>query len=148
MLDSELQRLKITFRDRQKPSKWVRENMHPVDSEDATDFVRDVESGHDRADLFQSAIPYFALLTDEARLFLFPDYLGALIPYPHQILDAVCDLEDERGQVLVASLSPAEKDAVMQFVHCLSKWESMRPYGKRHAEHPIAGCISVIGSAL
>ncbi len=73
MLDSEFQRLKTAFRDRQKPSRWVRENMHPVDSEDATDFVRDIESGHDRADLFESAIPYFALLTDEARLFLLPD---------------------------------------------------------------------------
>ncbi|MDB6016558.1 MAG: hypothetical protein JWR19_1047 [Pedosphaera sp.] len=128
MLNTELEQLKMAFRGRQKPNKWVRENLHPVDSLDAEDFVRDIESGHDRAILFQSAIPYFALLTDEARLFLFPDYLGTLIPYPHQILETVCELEAERGQALLASFAPGEREAVMQFIDSISRWESMRPY--------------------
>jgi len=128
MLDSELQRLKNAFRDRQNPSRWVRENLHPVDFEDATDFVREVESGHDKADLFQSAIPYFELLTNEARLFLLPDYLATLIPYPDQIIAVVVGLENQYGHELLASLSLAEHNAVMGFTDALSKWERMRPY--------------------
>jgi hypothetical protein len=128
MLDSELQRLKLAFRDRQKPSRWICDNLDPLHAELAVDFVHDIESGHDRADLFQSAIRYFSLLTDEARVFLLPDYLGTLIPYPHQVLFTVCELEHERGQVLLASLAPAEREAVIQFIDSLSTWEDMRPY--------------------
>jgi hypothetical protein len=51
-----------------------------------------------------------------------------MIPYPHQILTTVSDLEDERGKVLLASLAPAERDAVVQFIRSLSALESIRPY--------------------
>lgn len=128
MLDSELQRLKMAFRGRQKPSRWVCDNLDPLHTQLAADFVRDIESGCSRADLFQSAIRYYSLLTDEARLFLLPDYLGTLIPYPHQVLSMVCELENERGQVLFASLVPAKREAVVQFINSLSTWEDMRPY--------------------
>jgi len=123
-----LDRLRSTFAGRQKPSNWVRNDLHPVDLLDATDFVRDIEAGKDRSLLFQSAIPYFAFLTDEARLFLLPDLLATLVPYPHEIVTKVCDFEDERGRTLLASLAVAERDAVAQFLHSLSECEGMRPY--------------------
>ncbi len=56
----ELGGLKSAFAGRQKPQKWVLDDLHPVDWLDATDFVRDIEGGEDRCLLFQSAIPYFA----------------------------------------------------------------------------------------
>lgn len=130
MFDCEFQRLKTAFGSRVKPSSWVRENLNRVDDLDARDFVREVESGRDRAHLFQSAIPYFAFLTGEARLFLFPDYLRTLALYPHQILDTVCELEEKRGQELLASLFPAERQAVVDFIVSLSKWEGMSPYSR------------------
>jgi hypothetical protein len=131
MNDSDLQRLKTAFAKCPKPTIWVRHDLHPVDAMDAADFVRDIESGHDRALLFQSAIRYFELLTDEAQFFLFPDYLGTLIPYPYQVLDTVCWLEDERGLALLEALAPEERDAALQFVNALLKWEGMQP----HAEY-------------
>ncbi len=124
----EIGELKSAFAGRQKPNNWVRDDLHPVDSLDATDFVRDIEAGKDRALLFQTAIPYFAFLTDEARLFLLPDLLATLIPYPHEIVTKVCDFGDERGKVLLRSLAPAERNAVAEFIRSLSEWEGMRPY--------------------
>src|SRR4051794_29923628 len=103
---TELSRLKLAFAGRQKPTKWFRDDLHPVDLLDATDFVREIEEGKDRSLLFQSAIPYFAMLTDEARLFLLPDLLATLIPYPHEIVTKICDFEDDRGKVLLGSLEP------------------------------------------
>jgi hypothetical protein len=138
-LTSELARLKSAFAGRQKPDIWVRDDLHPVDSLDATDFVRDIEAGKDRDLLFQSVIPYFAFLIDEARFFLLPDLLAILIPYPHEIVTKVCDFEDERGKVLLGSLAPAERDAVAQFIHSLSEWEGMRPYLDRIKE--LAGLV-------
>jgi len=128
MIDSELQRLKMAFRDRQTPSEWVCDNLDPLHAQFAADFVREVESGCNRADLFQSAIAYYSLLTDEARLFLLPDFLGTLIPYPHQAIYTVCAFESERGRALLVSLTPAELDAVMRFIDSLSRREDMRPY--------------------
>lgn len=77
-----LDRLRSAFAGRQKPNNWVRNDLHPVDLLDATDFVREIEAGMDRSLLFQSAIPYFAFLTDEARLFLLPDLLATLGAIP------------------------------------------------------------------
>src|SRR6266581_550222 len=94
---TELDRLKSAFSGRPKPRNWVRTDLRSVDLLDATDFVRDIEAGKDRSLLFQSAIPYFAFLTDEARLFLLPDLLATLITYPHEIVTKICDFEDERG---------------------------------------------------
>jgi len=127
-LTTELARLRAAFAGRQKPENWVRNDLHPVDLLDATDFVRDIESGKDRSLLFQSAIPYFAFLTDEARLFLLPDLLATLVPFPHEIVTKVCDFEDEPGKVLFRALRPTERDAVARFMHSLSEWEGMRPY--------------------
>ncbi len=124
----EIDRLKSAFTGRQKPKAWVRTGLHPVELLEATDFVRDIEAGKDRALLFQSAIPYFAFLTDEAQVFLLPDVLATLIPYPHEIVTKVCYFEDQRGNAILASLSPAERDAVAQFIHFLSEQQSMRPY--------------------
>ena len=130
----ELGRLKSAFSGRQKPSTWVREDLHPVDLEDATDFVRDIEAGNERSILFQSAIPYFAFLSDEARLFLLPDLLSTLIAYPHEVVTQVCHFEDERGKALLISLTPAELEAVTRFIDCLSDWQVMRPYLDRIKE--------------
>jgi hypothetical protein len=124
---TELSRLKSVFAGRQKPANWFREGLHPVDLLDATDFVRDIEAGKDRSLLFQSVIPYFAFLSDEARLFLLPDLLDTLIPYPHEVVTKVCDFEAERGRTMPASLSLAEREAVTQFIHCLSEGQGMRP---------------------
>jgi len=125
-----LDHLKTAFATRKKPGHWVRHGLHPVDLLDATDFVKDIEAGKDRSLLFQSAIPYFALLTDEARLFLFPDFLATLVPYPHEIITMTGDLDDDRGQTLLASLTPTERDAIMQFIRSLSEQESFRPYSE------------------
>ena len=143
---TELGRLKSAFAGRQKPTNWFLEGLHPVDLLDATDFVRDIEAGKDRSLLFQSAIPYFAFLSDEARLLLLPDLLGTLIPYPHEVVTKICDFEDERGKALLASLSPAEREAVTQFIHCLSEWQGMCPYSDQIKE--LAGLVeaSRIGS--
>ncbi len=70
------------------------------------------------------------MLTDEARLFLLPDLLASLIPYPHETVTKICDFEDERGMVLLGLLATAERDAVAQFIHSLSEWEEMRPYSE------------------
>jgi hypothetical protein len=135
----ELDRLKSAFSGRQKPSNWGLNDLNPVDLLDTTDFMRAIEAGKDRTLLFQSAIPYFALLTDEARLFLLPDLLATLVPYPHEIVTKVGDFEDERGKALLASLSPAERDAVTQFIHFLSEREGMRPYSDEIKE--LAGLV-------
>jgi len=131
---TELSRLRSAFAGRQKPANWFQEDLHPVDFQDATDFVRDIEAGKDRSLLFQSAIPYFAFLSDEARLFLLPDLLGTLIPYPHEVVTKICDFEDERGKAMLASLSSAEREAVSQFIHSLSEWQGMRPYSDQIKE--------------
>jgi len=55
--------------------------------------------------LFQRAIPYFAFLTNEARIYLVPDYLSTSVQYPHQIISAVCELDDESDQVLLILLA-------------------------------------------
>jgi len=134
VLTTELGRLRAAFAGRQKPKNWVRNDLHPVDLLDATDFVGEIEAGEDRALLFQSAIPYFAFLTDEAQLFLLPDLLATLIPYPHEIVTKVCDFEDERGKFLLGALAPTERDAVAQFINSLSEWEGMRPYSDKIME--------------
>lgn len=130
----ELDRLKSALAGRQKPSAWVRVDLHQLDLEDATDFVRDIEAGKDPSLLFQSAIPYFAFLSDEARLYLLPDLLGTLIPYPHEVVTMICHFEDERGRALLTSLTPAEREAVTQFIHCLFKRQGMRPYSDQIKE--------------
>jgi hypothetical protein len=127
-LTTEFNQLKSAFAGRQEPRDWVRKDLHPVDLLDAGDLVRDIEAGKDRSLLFQSAIPYFAFLTDEARVFLLPDLLASLIRYPHEIMTMVCDFEDERGRALLASLEPAERDAVARFILSLSEWQGMHPY--------------------
>lgn len=40
----------------------------------------------------------------------------------------VCSLEDARGRTLLASLAPAERDAIGEFLQSLSEWEGMRSY--------------------
>jgi hypothetical protein len=120
--------LRSVFAARKKPSKWVRDDLHPVDVFDAVDFVRDIESGKDRSLLFQSAIPYFSFLTDEARGYLLPDLLATFIPYPHEIITKVCDFQDARGRALIESLAAEERIAVAQFIQFLSEWEGMIPY--------------------
>ena len=135
----ETSELRSAFASRQQPTKWIRDNLHPVDLLDATDFVRDIEAGQDRSLLFHSAIPCFALLTDEARLFLLPDLLATLIPYPHEIVTTICNFEDERGKALLGSLDPAESAAVAQFIHSLSEWEGMHPYSDEIRE--LAGLV-------
>jgi hypothetical protein len=128
MLDHALQELKLAFRTRAKPEKWVRDDLHWLDLLDATGFVEDIESGTDRADLFQSAIPYFAFLTIEARAFLLPDYLGTSLKYPHHILSVSSDLDDERGRELLASLTPLELNAMRGFVGALFRLDCARFY--------------------
>ena len=130
MLEEALQDLRLAFQSHPKPEKWVLDDLHPVDLEDATDFVRDVQSGEDRALLFQSAIPYFAFLSDEARVFLLPDYLCTITKYESHIITAVGELEDERGKLLLASLSPAALAAVSRFVEALSRSEGMQFYSE------------------
>jgi hypothetical protein len=127
-LTRETLKLKSAFAGRKKPGNWIRDDLRPVDLLDAADFVRDMKAGKDRAVLFQSAIPYFALLTDEARIFLLPDFLATLVAYPHEILTKVCDFEDERGKVLLRALNPEELNAVNQFLLALSEWGGMRPF--------------------
>ena len=130
MIEEALRDLRFAFQRRPKPQKWVRDDLHPVYLLDATDFVRDIEAGKDRALLFQSAIPYFAFLTNEARVFLLPDYLGTITKYESFILSAVCDLDDERGKALLSSLTPAEQAAVRQFIAALSQSKDMQFYSE------------------
>ncbi|EEF59990.1 hypothetical protein [Pedosphaera parvula] len=128
MLEEELQSLRSAFKGRMKPERWVRDHLHPVDRLDAEDFVRDIEAGEDRALLFQSAIPYFAMLTDEARVFLLPDYLGTIAKYEHVVSDVAIELEPERSKSLLGSLTPAERAALLRFIRALAETEKMQFY--------------------
>jgi hypothetical protein len=130
MLEDALTDLKVAFQSRTEPRKWVRDDLHPVDALDATDFIADIQAGKDRALLFQSAIPYFAFLTDDARFFLLPDYLGTIAKYESHVITAVSDLDDERGRALLASLTPAEAAAVSLFITALSRSPEMQFYAK------------------
>jgi hypothetical protein len=129
-MEAALQDLRMAFQGRLEPKKWALDELHPVDLLDATDFVRDIQAGKDRALLFQSAIPYFALLTDEARAFLLPDYLATIVKYESHIISAVSELEDEGGKVFLASLSPAEQSAVSRFIEALARLERMQFYSE------------------
>jgi hypothetical protein len=89
-----------------------------------------MKAGKDLALLFQGAIPYFACLTDEARVFLLPDYLGTIVEYDTHFIPAIVDFEGERGEALLASLTSAEQSALLQFIEALSQLDVMKFYSE------------------
>lgn len=134
MLEDEVGLLRAAFQGRPKPREWVRQDLHPLDLLEATDFVRDVEAGADRATLFQGAIPYFALLTEEARVFLLPDYLATIAEYETHIISAACELAGERAKVVLTSLTAIERAAVKQFIDALFRQKCLKYYAEEICE--------------
>jgi hypothetical protein len=120
--------LRAAFAKRPKPDKWVRDDLHPMDRMDGDYFVQHMKAGEDLALLFQSAIPYFALLTDEARLFLFPDYLATLFEDECHIFGVLAHFQGEHGKVLARLFTPAEREATLQFIDAFSKLERSKFY--------------------
>jgi len=124
MLDTELENLKDGLR-AVRNQQVVRENLHPVDSLDATDFVRDIESDTTGRSLFQSAIPYFALLTDEARL-PFSRYLGTReSPIRTRYWPRSVSWKMSADGCFLRRSAPVERDAVTQ-LSISFEMESMR----------------------
>jgi hypothetical protein len=113
-----VQPLRRAFHKRVKPTKWLRDNLHPMDAEDGDEFIADIESGGSAGKYFRSAIPYAAFLTPEADIYLLPDFLATIVSESSQAVTVLSHYQ-ESGRLVLASLTRDERDAVVSFVHSL-----------------------------
>ena len=113
-----LQSLRRAFHARVRPTKWLRDGLHPMDAEDGREFIDDIERGGSPEKYFLSAIPYSAFLTHEADIFLLPDFLATIVTNPSQAVTVLCHYE-ESGRPALALLKREEREAVVSFVHSI-----------------------------
>ena len=117
--------LRDAFRGRPRPSKWLCDELHPLDREDGSEFIADIERGASPAKYFLSAIPYASFLTLEAGVYLLPDYLASIVTESTQVVDVLCHLQSQYGWPVIEALTEEERVAVVRFLEVIEKTEEV-----------------------
>lgn len=100
-----------------------------MDRDDGQWFLDAVAAGEDPRIYFQSAIPYIAFLTDEARLHFLPEIMATLIEHPGSIFDIGSQIVGDAGARLGSHLSAAQRAAISEYLDALAVADTTRAYG-------------------
>lgn len=120
MAPDHIRALEAEFRVRGEVGRWLRDDLHPMDREDGQCFLDAVKAGEDPHTYFQSAIPYIAFLTDDARFHFLPDIMSTLVEHPGSIIGISCQIDGGAGIQLARLLTEGQKGAISTFLDALA----------------------------